>query len=137
MTERIPIADNITDWMQLKDSEYMGHWDLPDTGAPVKVVIESIHQEEVTNPKNFKKEIKTVVAFKGAKKRLILNVENMKAIQSWHGKNWRDAIGKPVELFRTTTYLKTTKEDVECVRIKVNGQAKIKAKSSQAIDSAK
>lgn len=137
MTERIPISDNITDWRQLKDSEYLGHWDLPEDGTPKKVIIESIHQEEVSNPKTFKKEIKNVAAFKGAKKRLILNVENMKAIASWHGKNWRECIGKQVDIFRTTTYLKQTKETVECVRIKPNNQAKIKEKSDIALNSAK
>jgi len=123
------LPDNIDHWAQLKNSEYLGHWDIPE-GKTQKVTIESVGLEEVMSPGSFKKEWKTVAAFRGAKKRLILNVTNMKAIASWHGSNPKGWIGKEVELFRTITNLKG--EPVECLRIKEDKQAKVRNNSAAA-----
>lgn len=124
-----PLPDNVDHYAQLKDSEYLGHWDVP-VGKTLKVTIESVELEEVMSPGSFKKDWKTVAAFKGAKKRLILNVTNMKAIASWHGSNPKKWNGKEVELFRTITKLKG--DEVECLRIKEDKQAKVRNNSAQA-----
>lgn len=124
-----PLPEDVDHYAQLKDSEFLGHWDIP-VGKTFKLTIESIGLEEATHPTTFKKEWKTVASFKGAKKRLILNVTNMKAIASWHGSNPKKWPGKEVELYRTTTKLKG--EEVECVRIKEDKQAKVKNSSAQA-----
>jgi hypothetical protein len=124
-----PLPDNVDHWAQLKDSPYLGHWDIP-VGKTWKVVIEAVDLEECTHPTTFKKEWKTVCAFKGAKKKLILNTTNMRAIASWHTNNPKTWAGKEVELFRTWTKLKG--EDVECLRIVEDKQAKVRNASKNA-----
>lgn len=129
-----PIPDNVTHWAQLKDSEYLGHWDLPEGGKQVKVTIDQFKLEEVINPANKKKEWKSVISFRGAKKRMILNTTNMKAIASWHGSNPRDWFGKDILIFRTTTKLK--KEEVECIRVVQNNKKAVEDRSAAAAQAA-
>lgn len=132
-TKKFPITDSVTDYRQLKDSEYLGHWDLPD-GKPYKLTIEAVHKEELFNPGNNQKEIKPVASFKDKKKRLVLNATNMAAIASWHGNDPHSWPGKEVELYRTTTKLKG--KPTECLRIKADGTKQVKENSSKAAEAA-
>jgi hypothetical protein len=134
-TESLP--ESIEHWKQLKDSEYIGHWDLPKTGS-YKVVISAIRYETVMNPGSFKEEKKVVAEFKNAKKKLILNETNKAAIASWHGNNPKEWLGKDVELYRTTTRAKG--DTVECIRIKANTEKmsrdRVASKANAAMDAA-
>lgn len=128
-TKQIPLPDDLEHWKQLKESEYIGHWDLPQ-GKNLRVKIKSVHLEDVTNVANFQKERKVVASFQNAKKRLILNATNQEAIASWHGNNPKTWVGKEIELTRSTTRLKG--EVVECIRVKPNDK-----RGKSATDSAK
>lgn len=123
------LPDSITHYAQLKNSDYIGHWDIPE-GSVLKVTIEDIMLEEVRNPATNKKEWKTTMGMKGAKKRMILNNTNMALIASWHGDNPKKWIGKEITLTRTITKLKG--ETVECIRVIGNAKKKVQDQSSAA-----
>lgn len=125
--KRKPIPENISHYAQLRNGEFMGHWDL-EKNKDYKVVIESLNTEEVFNTANNKKEVKTTASFKGATKRLILNATNMKNISTLYGDTPKNWIGKEVSLYRTETRI--AKEKVDCIRIRG------KSKSETATDSA-
>lgn len=131
--ERKPIETTINNFHQLKNSEYIGHWDLPEDGSSVKVTLKEVAYENPFNPATNKREKKTTVSFEKRFKRLILNATNMKNIASHHGPNPQKWPGKEVELFRTTTKVKG--ETVECVRVKPSGKA-IKESANKAASAA-
>ena len=121
LNKRTPISEKVTHYAQLKNGSYLGHWDIePD--KDVKVVIESLAHEEVYNQQTNKKETKTVAAFRGAQKKLILNATNLKNISSWHGPNPQKWPGKEITLFRTTT--KVAGKTEECIRVRPNSSRK-------------
>lgn len=121
-----PVPDKAKHWKQLNESRYLGHFDLPPKGQSVKVKIKEIQQEEVFNPETLKKEWKNVLIFEGTTKAMILNrKENPSRIASHYGDNFRDWIGKEIELERGVDRGK------ECVRVKA------KSKSEQAVESVK
>jgi hypothetical protein len=126
-----PLPDNVDHWAQLKNSEFLGHWDIP-VGKDFKVVIDLVNMEELTHPSTFKKEWKSVMSFKNGKKRLVLNTTNMRAVASWHGNNPKTWGGKTITLFRALTKLKG--EEVECVRVRPDPQAKVRNASSAATE---
>lgn len=116
----IPLPDSIEHWKQLKDNDYIGHWDLPK-GQEAPVTIESVVHEEVYNPASNEKEIKPVISFKNKKKRMILNTTNMEAIASIHGVDPKTWPGKQITLFRGTT--KVRGKPTECVRVRSKGHS--------------
>lgn len=125
----------VTHYAQLKDGEYLGHWNLPEDGSKIKATIDKVNLENVMNPASYKKEWKSVMSFVGGKKRLILNATNLKAIASWHGNDPHKWNGKEIHMFRTLTNLKG--ETVECIRIQANDKKRVADRSSQSKDALK
>lgn len=128
------IADNITHWKQLRNSEFVGSWDLPADGKAVKVTISELNLENVAIPPSFKKEWTHVLSFKDKPKRMFLKPTNMAAIASWHGDDPKGWIGKEISIFRTTT--KMNGETVECIRVPKNAKRVIQDKSNAATEAA-
>lgn len=126
---RKEIPANVTHYAQLKNSEYLGHWDIPED-KKIKVTLEHLSLEEVVNPASKKKEWKNVFTLKGTEKRFILNATNMKSIASWYGNDPHKWDGKEIELVRALTSLKG--ETVECIRVTSNDKKRVKDISSAA-----
>jgi len=124
---RKPIDPNIVHYAQLRNGDYLGHWDL-DPGKDYKVTIASLSTEEVYNQTKNKKEVVTTAEFKSGKKRMILNATNRKNIASLHGDNPHKWIGKEITIYRTETRVMGKTE--ECIRVRG------KSKSSQAQEAA-
>lgn len=124
------LPDNITHYAQLKNSDYIGAWDLPEDGSAVKVTIEILELENVYNMGSRKKEWVNVIKMKGRKKAFIVNKTNLASIASWHGNNPKGWAGKEIDLIRTTTSLKG--DTVECIRVVKNDRKKVKDASNQA-----
>lgn len=124
-----PIPDSITHFGQLKNSDFLASYDLPEDKA-VKVTIESLRFEEVTNPENFKKEFKDVIVMKNKVKRLILNVSKRKAIASWHGPDPHGWIGKEISLVRGRTKMKG--KPVDCINVVADDKAETRDRSAAA-----
>ena len=108
-----------THWLQSPNKNYLGHWDLPESGEMV-VTIDSAQWEEVTNPVNRTKEVKRVVRFQEPNvKPLICNQTNAQSIVNSTGvKFMEDSQGAKVCLFLSSIIDRRTKENVDCIRIK-------------------
>lgn len=129
-----PLPENVHHYAQLKNSEYLGSWDIPE-GKSVKLTIKDIRLEEVNNPgARGKPEWKTVLLFEKTEKRMVLNVTNSKSIASWHGNDPQGWKTKPIELIRGTTSLKG--ETVECIRVVANDKKAVATRSSAAAQAA-
>lgn len=108
-----------THWLQSPNKNYLGHWDLPESGELV-VTIESAQWEKVKNPITNKTDAKRVVRFtdEGVKP-LICNQTNAQSIVRSTGvKFMEDSGGQSVCLFIGTHKDRVSKEDVDCIRIK-------------------
>lgn len=123
------LPDSVTHWAQLRASDFLGHWDVPE-GKTLKMTVQSVQLEECINPATKKKEWKTTMAFSNQKKHMVLNSTNMKAIASWYGDNPRGWYGKEVELSRAFTNLRG--ETVECLRIVPNDKKGVQDRSKAA-----
>jgi hypothetical protein len=108
-----------THWLQNPNKNYLGHWDLPD-GEDMIVTIESAQWEEVKNPIVGSREAKRVVRFKEGVKPLICNQVNAQSILQATGVNFmEDSIGCKIQLCVGVHYDRTAKQDVDCLRIRV------------------
>lgn len=108
-----------THWLQSPNKNYLGHWDLPESGEIV-LTIESAKWEEVKNPITKTSEGKRVVRWKEkGYKPLICNETNAKAIyKSSSIKNMEDSSGVQVCLFISKVTDRRAREEVDCIRIR-------------------
>lgn len=108
-----------THWLQSPNKNYLGHWDLPESGE-LMLTIESAKWEDVKNPINNKSEVKRVVRFQEKDiKPLICNQTNAQSIVNSTGvKFMEDSKGSIVCLFLSSIVDRRTKENVDCIRIK-------------------
>lgn len=107
-----------THWLQSPNKNYLGHWDLPESGEMV-VTIESAQWEAVTNPITNKTESKRVIRFKEKIKPMICNQTNAQSIVRATGvKFMEDSSGQSICLFVGQTKDRVSKEDIDCIRIK-------------------
>jgi hypothetical protein len=107
-----------THWMQSPNKNYLGHWDLPESGE-LNVTIESAQWEVVKDPVSGRSESKRVVRFTEPIKPLICNQTNANAIVRSSGiKFMEDSKGVSICLFIDTIDDRRTKEKVDCIRVK-------------------
>jgi hypothetical protein len=108
-----------THWMQSPNKNYLGHWDLPESGE-LTVTIKSAKWEAVKNPITNTTESKRVIHFKDkGVKPMICNQTNAQAILRSSGvKFMEDSEGVVVCLYVDSIKDKRTKEDVDCIRVK-------------------
>lgn len=104
----------MTDYRSMYDSDYIGHWDLPQ-GKDVVVTIERVEARELrVVGKETKK--KPVVFFKGKDKGMVVVKTNGKAIAGMYGTETAAWVGKQISLYRTTTQM--GRDTVECIRVR-------------------
>jgi hypothetical protein len=107
-----------THWLQSPNKNYLGHWDLPETGDLI-LTIESAQWEEVKNPIINKSEAKRVIRFKEDVKPLICNQGNAQSIIKSTGvKYMEDSKGQKIQLFVGAHFDRVSKENVDCIRIR-------------------
>ncbi|MFT5724150.1 MAG: hypothetical protein ACI9JN_001267 [Bacteroidia bacterium] len=107
-----------THWLQNPNKNFLGHWDIPESGE-MMVTIESAKWEEVVNPIVNTTEAKRVIRFKEDIKPMICNQTNAQSILNSTGiKFMEDSEGCVVYLFVTNIIDKRTKENVDCIRIR-------------------
>lgn len=108
-----------THWLQSPNKNYLGHWDLPESGEMV-VTIESAQWEAVTNPIINKTESKRVVRFTDPTiKPWICNEGNAQDVVRYTGVKWMDdSKGHSICLCVGKYTDKRTKIEVDCIRLK-------------------
>jgi hypothetical protein len=112
------MSNEKTHWMQSPNKNYLGHWDLPESGE-LNVTIESAQWEVVKDPVSGRSESKRVVRFTEPIKPLICNQTNANAIVRSSGiKFMEDSKGVSICLFIDTIDDRRTKEKVDCIRVK-------------------
>ena len=112
------MSNEKTHWMQSPNKNYLGHWDLPESGE-LNVTIESAQWEVVKDPVSGRSESKRVVRFNEPIKPLICNQTNANAIVRSSGiKFMEDSQGVSICLFIDTIDDRRTKEKVDCIRVK-------------------
>lgn len=108
-----------THWLQSPNKNYLGHWDLPESGE-LTVTIKSAQWEAVKNPITNTSESKRVIRWieKGVKP-MICNQTNAQSILRSSGvKFMEDSEGVVVTLYVDTIKDKRTKEEVDCIRVR-------------------
>jgi len=112
------MSNEKTHWMQSPNKNYLGHWDLPESGE-LNVTIESAQWEVVKDPVSGRSESKRVVRFKEPIKPFICNQTNANSIVISSGiKFMEDSQGVTICLFVDTIDDRRTKEKVDCIRVK-------------------
>jgi hypothetical protein len=112
-----------THWLQSPNKNYLGHWDLPESGEMV-LTIDTAKWEEVENPvlrkddpKKF--ESKRVVRFKEDVKPMICNQTNAQSILNSSGvKFMEDSGGVTICVYVGKHFDRVNKEEVDCIRVK-------------------
>lgn len=108
----------VTHWKKLTDPNYIGSHDF-QPNQEFALVIESVSKEkiELFNGKGLEVKDCVIAKFKGAKKPMILNKENMKLISKVTGtpyvENW---VGKSITLH--VVPVRAFGETVDAVRVK-------------------
>lgn len=91
---------NKTDYRKLMDKPYLGAWDIPENGELV-LTIKSVTTDKVMNESR-KEEEKMLIEFSDAKKPMICNVTNAKAISKVAGSTYiEDWAGVRIILYAT------------------------------------
>jgi hypothetical protein len=97
-------------------------------GKPIRLEIKREYLEELADTTG-KKRNKSILAFAGTTKELVLNVTNWEKIAEITGEydseNWQ---GRKVELYPTTTEM--AGKTVDCIRIRAPAQKEMKLKKS-------
>lgn len=107
-----------THWLQSPNKNYLGHWDLPESGELI-VTIESAQWEAVKNPVTNKEDSKRVIRFVEDIKPLICNQTNAQSIVTITGEKWmEDSGGMQICLHVSKHYDRVAKQDIDCIRIK-------------------
>lgn len=114
----------MTHWKSFTDSELLGAWDLPD-GKDVVVEIAGVEGGELHRPGTGKTDRRPIVSFKGAKKKLVLNATNGKAVESMYGSQVEGWVGKKIALYVSQARNPQATRDnphepkmVDCVRVR-------------------
>jgi hypothetical protein len=103
-------------------------------GKPVRLEIRREYVEELTDTAGKKKD-KSILAFVGTDKELVLNATNFDSIIDITGEGDTEAwAGKKVELYPTTTHLGG--KTVDCIRVRAPGQPEMKLVPSAPTPSA-
>ncbi len=92
----------------MPSADFLGQADFIDKDnnyCEWQLTITAVTREELQLPGRRSKEPKIVVAFKGAKKRLVLNKTNLTAIASHYGDEVKNWLGKKVTVLWTETEL--------------------------------
>jgi len=110
--------ENLTHWKKMTDPKYIGSYDF-QPGQELKVTIEKIENVniELFNGKKLETKNCILAHFKGAKKPMILNKENMKVITKVAGSPYIEQwIGKEITLY--VTKVAAFGSMVDAVRVK-------------------
>lgn len=108
-----------THWLQSPNKNYLGHWDLPESGE-LTLTISSAQWEPVTNPITQKTESKRVIRFKEDVKPMICNQTNAQSILTSTGvKFMEDSGGQKITLFIGQIRDRISKENIDCLRVMV------------------
>ena len=110
--------DNLTHWKKLTNPNYIGSHDF-QPNQELQVEIEKVSQEriELFNGKKHEEKDTILARFKGAKKPMILNKENMKIITKCLGTPYiEEWSGKKITLH--VTKVSAFGEIVDAVRVK-------------------
>jgi hypothetical protein len=110
--------ENLTHWKKLTNSPYIGSHDF-QPGQELKVTIEKIENVniELFNGKKLETKNCMLAHFKGAKKPMILNKENMKVITKVAGSPYIEQwVGKELVLY--VTKVAAFGSMVDAVRVK-------------------
>jgi hypothetical protein len=99
---------------EMMPSKYLKTADLQ--GRQVRVVIESLHKEELTS-RDGETESLHVMAFRGKTKRLVLKPTNLNLIATLHGDETDHWIGKEITLYPSKDRFGT--KMVDCIRVMV------------------
>lgn len=110
-----PLDPKITHYKQMRNSIYLGHWDLPQ-GRDFTLKIREVLEDTVYDRRTNGNKDVYVLTFHNAEKRLILNETNKAAVASHHGANPHEWPEKEIQLYRTTDRVR--REQVECIRIR-------------------
>ncbi len=111
------------DYRRMYDSEFVASWDLEDD---VTVTIDKVVAGEVGGEGGRDKERKPILYFSDAKKPMVLNKTNAKAIVGITGsKDTDDWVGAKITLYVTTC--EAFGDTVECIRVRPVKPAKAKA----------
>jgi len=103
-----------THWRKLKDTNYLGSWDIVD--KELILTIADIQSKNVQSPDGKTEEL-PVMTFKEDYKPMILNATNFKAIQKAYNSPYvEDWIGKKIAIYITT--VKAFGSVVDALRIK-------------------
>jgi hypothetical protein len=103
-----------THWRKLKDTNYLGSWDVVD--KELILTIKNIESKNVQSPDGKTEEL-PVMIFTEDYKPMILNATNFKNIAKAHGSNFiEDWIGKKVSIYITS--VKAFGSVVDALRIK-------------------
>ena len=100
-------------YLSMFDAKYMRSWDL--AGREWTLRIMRVEAQELT-AQGGRKSKKPIVYFDGARKALVLNKTNAKAIAGMYGVDTRGWLGKPVAVYPTTTEMGG--EIVDCIRVR-------------------
>ena len=103
-----------THWRKLKDTNYLGSWDVVD--KELILTIKNIETKKVSTPDGKTEEL-PVMTFTEDYKPTILNATNFKNIAKAHGSNFiEDWIGKKISIYITS--VKAFGSVVDALRIK-------------------
>ena len=113
----------MSDWRRevYHDKEFLYYFDIED-GSPVTVTIEGAEHIEAFNPGTKKKDDLWCLSFKGASKKLGINVTNGELIEQWHGDDKSQWIGKKITLRVANC------KGEKCIRVDAKEGAKLPAK---------
>lgn len=113
-----------THWLQSPNKNYLGHWDLPESGE-LLLTIKTAAWTEVINPtvkpnSPLRSQEKRVITFmEEGVKPWICNQGNANSIlKSIQVKHMEDSTGKKILLYIGKYKDNTTKEEVDCVRVR-------------------
>ncbi len=112
------MSENLTHWKKLTNPNYIGSHDF-QPNQELQVEIEKVSQEriELFNGKKLEEKDTILARFKGAKKPMILNKENMKIITKCLGTPYiEEWAGKRITLH--VTKVSAFGEIVDAVRVK-------------------
>ena len=101
MTKSQDLTDKVAAQLYL-NSDFLAEGDfIAEDGKyrEFSLKIKAVTMDELQLPGRSEKSSKVVLAFDGAKKRLVCNKTNVVAIKSHHGKHVKDWIGQPVTVF--------------------------------------
>ena len=132
MTKKPPVdlSDKKVSQLYLNE-DYLGQGDFIDKDGKYrefKLKVKQVTHEELQMPGRNKKEMKVVLAFHVAKKRLPLNKTNAIAIKSHYGEDVKDWYENPVTVVWTTHELTGSKKPIRNPQTGDLGGVRIRSK---------